>query len=159
MRGAFGLISTIRMRSGSAAACMLGDRRTRVQREAHAPVGVGGSGDRHDPGVETLESGMKRRKSAGMNSTGLPSRQEPLGGPEEAAQVAHAGLGEHRVEVEQQRAEDGQVLAVVAVAEGVEERRGLTGAERDAERVDGAEQLGCLGGRDPSVPGRLMARA
>ena len=120
------------MRSGSATArCSSRPVAPAVQRQAHPAVGVGRRRRRrHDAARDgtARRSGEKRRKSDGTNSTLAPeSRQEPLGRPEEAGEEAHAGLGEQRVEVDQQRAEHLELLEVVALAERVQERPGWPG--------------------------------
>jgi hypothetical protein len=51
---------------------------------------------------------------------------------------------EDRAVDEQQGAVDPQLLPVVALAERLEEGRGLAGAERDPERVAGLEPRGGL---------------
>ena len=84
-----------------------------------------------------------RRKSAGTNSMSRAAvDQDPLGGPEEAADIAHARLGEQRVEVEEQRAEHVEVFPVVAFTERVQQRRRLTRPQRDPEGVTRPEQCG-----------------
>ena len=91
--------------------------------------------------------GEKRRKSDGTNSTSAPeSRQEPLGRPEEPGEQVHPGLGEQRVEVDEERAEHLEVLEVVALAERVQEGGRLAGPERDAQRVGGADERRRFGG-------------
>ena len=64
--------------------------------------------------------------------------EDPLGRPEETADVAHARLGEERVEVEQQRAEHVEVFPVVAFTERVQQRRRADPAPAASRRCHGA---------------------
>ncbi len=71
--------------------------------------------------------------------------QHPFGGTEEPAAQLDPGLGEHGVEVEEQRAEDLESLPVVAPAERVQESRRRAGTERYRECVDRTYQRGGVG--------------
>ncbi len=100
----------VRIERGAVQLC---DRGARVQRQAHEPVGVGRRGGRrHDARCELFRDGHEAAEVGG-NELDLPARvaQRALRGSEEAAPQPHAGLGEHREVVEQQRAEDLELLA------------------------------------------------
>ena len=125
-------------------AVQLADGRARVQRQAQESVVVGRRGRRrHDPRRELLRD---RDESAEVGGDELHPRarvaHRPFRGAEEAAAQTDAGLGEHDVEVEEQRAEHLERLPVVAPAERVQEPAGYAGTEWHRERVGGPEQCG-----------------
>ena len=136
--GTSAFTSTTSRRSGSAPArCSSSTVAPACSERLQVPVGVGRRGDGgHHPGRMRSRIGAKRGSRAGTNSMSAPaSTQEPLGRAEEPAEVADARLREHLVEVDEQRAEDLEVLPVVARRERVQERAGLAGAERDPDVV------------------------
>ena len=128
------------------ATVQLVDRGPCVQRQRQVAVRVGRcGGGGHHPRREGLHDGPEAPEVGG-DVLDRPARvaQEALRRAEEAAPEGHVGLGEHRVQVGEQGAEDPEVLPVVAFAEGVEERRGVPGAQSHGEGV-GRAHLG--GGR------------
>ena len=138
MRGKRGEASTISRRSGSAAARFISvavppacsERLHQPRRRAGAAaVAI-------TRGACSSSSGAKRRKSAGAKLMfGAGVAQRPLDRAEEAGEVVDVGVVEELGADQQQRAVDAQVLPVVALAERLQQRGGLAGAQRDAEGV------------------------
>ena len=147
--GSRGETSTTSSRSGSAPArCSSRQRAAGVQREAAPAVGVGRRGDRghHPRRAAARAAASKRRKSAGAKLMLAPwSRSSRSIGPKKPRQVVDVRVVEHLAyQASEQRAVDAQVLPVVALAERLQERGRLAGAERDPERVGRLEQGGGL---------------
>jgi hypothetical protein len=121
--------------------------RPRVERQAHPPVPVRrGDRSREDARVERLDDGGEAAE-VGRDELdrGADVAEQPLGRAEEPGEQPDARLGEERIQVDEQRAEDVELLEVVALAERVEELGGLAGSERDRQAVawpDGRDRGG-----------------
>ena len=131
------------------------DRRAGVQREAQVAVGVdrrrrGRDDARCDPLGDEREATEVGRHELDV---GTRREQEPLGRAHEAGAQLHPRLGEHRVQVDEERAVDDEILPVVALPQRVQERRGLARTERDPEGVPRPDQRRGLGARCRRVPG------
>ena len=145
VRGRCGFASTINSRSGSAATrCISATVAPACSERLIHPSGSGiATAEATTRGANCSAIVTNRRKSAGTNSTPRAAvDQDPLGGPEETADIAHARLGEERIEVEEQRAEHVEVFPVVAFTERVQQRRRLTRPQRHPEGVTRPEQCG-----------------
>ena len=115
-----------------------------MQRQGDEPVGVGRGGHRrHDAGCELLGN-PREPTEVGRHELHIRTTvdEESLRRSEESGEIADARLGEHRIEVDQQRAENGEFGPVVTAAERVEECRRLARPERDPETVSRSEERG-----------------
>ena len=119
-----------------------------MQRERAPAVGVGSRGDRahHPRALALVEGGEAAEVGGGEADLGAGVAEGPLERTVEAGEQMDARAGEQLGPDAEQGAVDAEVGPVVALAEGVEEARRLPGAERQPERVGGADERGCFGG-------------
>ncbi len=119
----------------------LADRGPGVKREAAPALGIGPR--RHRRHHVRRLGGEDRREAAEVGRREADVRaavaQRPLDRPEEAREVVHVRVLEDLAEHREQRAVDAQVDPVVTARERLHKGRRLPRAERDAQRVGGAD--------------------
>ena len=166
VRGSCGFTSTSSTRSGSLPGLQqLVARCAVVQREIHPAVRVGRRGLRgHDPRREAGEDRCELAEPTGdeLDVVAL-GQQDPLRRPEEAGAVRHAGLRQHGVVAEEERAAEHEPLPVVALPQRREERVGVAGPEPESDRVARAEPARpppsvCTSWSSPTILARAARR-